>query len=391
MIRGMIQGAAHGANAAASLNGTLDQDDPRTIPRLLAFADYLHRNGGWYSGLRSLARVALVRSQDSMDWGPDSGRPAGDARAPGHVAEFRGLYEAIVESRHACDIVPAGGLTLAALRQYRALVLPAISCLSDGDAAVLDEYVRAGGRLIASADTGSRDQDGVLRTAPALQCMPYLPGPPRNVFGGYFKLVDADRRAALGGVPHIGADGDFWSPVGATAPDGVAADLHLVAPMRNNAPEFTVVPPVGVEPGLLNRRFGQGAAQWLPWRIGALFHHAGIPEYAGLVRHLLAEVVGEPVVRTDAPAAVECIVYGHPLGEVVHFLNGAATQTKPLVASLPLAGFEVRVRSAASQARSLNTGQILAAKREGADIVFCIDRLDCFAAVALTHDGLARS
>jgi hypothetical protein len=148
---------------------------------------------------------------------------------------------------------------------------------------------------------------------------------------------------------------------------------------------------VGVEPGLLNRRFGQGAAQWLPWRIGALFHHAGIPEYAGLVRHLLAEVVGEPVVRTDAPAAVECIVYGHPLGEVVHFLNGAATQTKPLVASLPLAGFEVRVRSAASQARSLNTGQILAAKREGADIVFCIDRLDCFAAVALTHDGLARS
>jgi hypothetical protein len=392
MVRGMIQAAAHGANAAASLNGTLDQDDPRTIPRLREFADYLHRNSAWYRGLRSLAGVALVRSQDSMDWGPDAGRPAGDVRTPGHVAEFRGLYEAIVESRHACDIAPTGGLTLAALRRYQVLFLPAVSCMSADDAAVLDDYVDAGGHLVLTADSGACEQDGVSRITPALRCLPYLPGPSRNVFGGYLKSVNPHLRAALGGVPHIGIDSDFWSPVGAGGSEGATVDLRLVSPARNNAPEFTAVPATGVEPGLMHCRFGRGVATWLPWRIGALFHLSGIPEYASLVRHLLAEVLGESVVRTDAPPAVECIFYGHPEGEVVHFLNGAATQTKPLVRNPPLAGFSVRVRSAASQAQLLNTGQALATERDGADIVFRLDRLDCFAAVALTNGGsLARS
>lgn len=382
LIRGMIQAAAHGANACASVNGTLAQDDPRAVPALREFGDYLARNAAWYRDLRSVARVALIRAQDSMDWGPDAGRPAGDPRTPGHVAEFRGLYEILVQLRHACDVVPDGGLRHEDLKRYAAVVVPAVSCLGDDDAAALDAYVAAGGTLIMTADSGACDPDGNARAAPALQCLPWRPGPSRNVFGGYFKL--AEGRAAFGGIPHIGADGDFWSPVGGETPAGIGHDLRLVSPARNNAPEFTVVPAGGVEPGLLRRSHGRGKAIWLPWRVGALFHLFGIPEYATVIGHLL----GEPVLRTDAPAAVECIHYGHPEGEIVHFLNGASNQTKPLVQSVPLAGFTVRLRSPATRAILLNTGENLAVSRVGAEIEFRIDRLGCFAAVALTG-GLA--
>lgn len=384
LVRNLMQVAAHGGNTAPSLNGTLKQDDPRAVPALVELGAYQEANAGWYRELKSVARIALIRSQDSMDWGPDAGRPAGDPRSPGHVAEFRGIYELLVQLRYPCDVIPAGGLNIAQLERYAAVILPAVSCMSTADAAAIDAFVAAGGSLIATADVAACNQDGQLRNEPALACLPYTPGAPRPIFGGYFELVDPALQSAFGGIPHIGADGDLWTPVGAEAGAAAHADLRLIGPFRNNAPEFTVVRGPGVEPGLLRVRYGQGGAAWLPWRPGALHHFSAIPEYVTLFGHLLRAIAGEPPIRSDAPAAVEFILYAHPKGEVLHLLNGAATQGKPMVATIPLAGFTAKVRSKASRALLLNTGTSLPLEREGDDVVLRIDRLDTFAAIALT-------
>lgn len=382
MIRNLIQIAAHGGNTTPSLNGRLKQDDPRTIPHLLEFARYQKANTEWYKDLKSVARVAVIRSQDSMDWGPDAGRPAGDPRNCGHVAEFRGIYEILVQLRYPGDVLIADNLQISQLEKYGVVILPAVSCLSMGDAAALDAYVAAGGTLIATADVAANNQDGEPRNTPALACLPYLPGSPHNVFGGYFKLVDADLRKAFGNIPHIGADGDFWSPAGA---ERMNADLRLIGPFRNNAPEFTVVQGSGAEPGLLGSAYGKGRASWLTWRPGALHHFSAIPEYVTLFGYLLKRAVGDPAIRSDASCAVEFILYSHPRGQVLHLLNGAAMQTKPLVETVPLAGFTVRIRGNADRAIQLNTGAWLPLERDGADAVIRLERLDTFAVVVLLH------
>lgn len=389
LLRNLIQAAAHGAEGAPSLNGTMQQDDPRAVPALLAFGRYRVRNARWYEGLSSKARIALVRSQDSMDWGPDAGRPAGHSGRPGHVAEFRGLYEAIVGLRYPCDIVPGGGLKAEDLARYAVVILPAVSCLSGADAEVLDAYVAGGGTIVATADLGACDEDGVPRSSPALKAIPHLPGPARPIFGAYFEIADPTLRANLGGIPHIGADGDFWTPAGTNPPDGMEGDLRLIGPFRNNAPEFTVVRGPGAEPGLLAASSAPGATVWLPWRIGALYHAFGIPEYATLLGHVLRRFVGEPAIRTDAPAAVEAIFYDHPKGEVLHLLNNAAVQGGPLVETAALAGFTLRIRSRAGSATRLDTGASLPVERDDDDCIIRLDRLDTFVAIALTEGDSA--
>lgn len=391
MLRNLVQVAAHGANTAPALNGRLEQDDPRTLPSMLEFGRYQIANQAWYRDLRSIARIALVRSQDSMDWGPDAGRPAGNPSTPGHVAEFRGVYEMLVHLRYPCDVIPAGDLQAAALDRYAALILPALSCISDADAKAIDRYVDGGGHVVATADVAAGDEDGVARTQPALACLPFLPGVSRTIFGGYFELSDLRLQAAFGDLPHIGGDGDFWTPDGVAGPAGLRFDLRLIGPFRNNAPEFTVVQGPGTAPGLVQRGHGRGSVAWLTWRPGALHYFCAIPEYTTLFGYLLEPLIGVAPVRSVAPCAVEFVLYGHPRGQVLHAINGASSQGKPLVETAPLAGFQVRVKSSATSLCRLDTGKPLPFERVDDDVVFEIDRLDGFAAVALIEDPAAQS
>lgn len=383
LVRSLIQGAAHGAPPMPAINGRLALDDPRAVAAMRDFARFHARNARWYRDLTSLARIAVLRSQDSIDWGPDGGRAAGDARVHGHVAEFRGVYEMITALRYPCDLLPDGGVTREELARYAVVVLPAVSCLSDDDAAALDAYVSGGGVVIATGDFGACDGDGRRRTRAVLSALPALPGAPRSLGGAYFRLVYPELQEILGGIPHVGADGAFWSPALADS----EGDLRVVGPFSNNAPEFTIVEGAGTDPGLIGRRHDAGRAWWLPWRIGALHHHFAIPEYPAVLGHLLAQVVGAPPIRTAAPPAVECILYAHRDGELLHLINNAALQSKPYIATIALAGFDVAVTSRAVRARRLDSDMPVTLRRDGNEIWFRLDRLDTFAAIALCADS----
>jgi hypothetical protein len=389
LVRNLAQAAAHGANTAPAINGRLEQDDPRSLPGLLAFSRYQRENAQWYCNLKSVARIALVRSQESLDWGPDDGQAAGNPLQPGHIAEFRGIYEMLVQLRYPCDVVCTGQLSSTDLRRYATLVLPAVSCLSGSDASAIDRYIDRGGHVVATADLAAADEDGQVRRQPALRAVPSTPGTPKSVHGGYFDLSAVALQASLGDIPHIGSDGDFWTPELPAGPDqdgGWQIDLRLIGPFVNNAPEFTVVrSPVGA-PGLLQRSFGEGSVSWMPWRPGALHHFCAIPEYLSLMAHVLRPIADEPPIRTNAPGAVELVLYRHPRGQVLHAINGAAPQGKPLVEITPLAGFEVRVESNATALRRLDLDAPIPFEREGAAVVFSIPRLDAFAAIALIEE-----
>ncbi|WP_105432053.1 MULTISPECIES: alpha-amylase family protein [Neorhizobium] len=387
LIHNLIQAAAHGAATAPAVNGMLDQEDARFVPALQTLGRYLQENAGWYRDLKSLARVAIVRSEDSRLWGKDAGRPAGNAEGSGHIGEFRGICEMISDLHYSFDILVAPGLTLAELGRHDLVILPAVECISDVDAAALDAYVAAGGKLLASADLGATDEAGHARQSASLQCLPALPGNGGTAVGAYLSLESAEFRNALGGIPHVPAAGEFWTPF---ADGNSNDDLRLIGPFANNAPEFTTVEGDGKEPGLIERDFDKGQAIWLPWRIGSLYHRHSMPEYRKLLSVLIERHVGAAPVRTTAPLAVETILYAHPDGMVLHLINGASARTKRLVELTPLAGFDVAVETGCNFALSLHDDKELPATRAGKMMILRIERLDHFAAIALTKGSAGR-
>ncbi|MBP1844333.1 hypothetical protein J2046_002592 [Rhizobium petrolearium] len=387
LIHNLVQAAAHGASTAPAVNGLLEQKDARFVPALREFGAYQQKNAHWYRGLKSLARIAVVRSEHSRLWGEDAGRMAGAPNGNGHVAEFRGACELLSDLRYPFAVVVAPGLDAMELGCFDLVILPAADCLSDTDAAAIDAYVEQGGQIVATADLAAATDIGTRRETPALRCLPALPGEARSVVGAYFALRRADLGSVVDGIPHIPAAGPFWAPFG----DGETQDdLRIIGPFANNAPEFTTVEGDGSEPGLIERSFGEGRAIWLPWRIGALYHRYSMPEYRRILGALVEAKIGPPPVRTTASSAVETILYGHPDGMVLHLLNGAASQTKRLTELTPLTGFEVSVETDADTALSLHDHTELPAARAGKMMVLRLGRLDHFAAIALVKGSSGR-
>ncbi|TCR80763.1 alpha-amylase family protein [Rhizobium sp. BK376] len=381
LIHNLVQAAAHGASTAPAVNGPLDQSDARFVPALQEFGDYLQRNAHWYRELGSIARVAILRSEESRLWGKDEGRMGGTPEGTGHVAEFRGICECLGDLRYPYDIVVSPGLEIEDLARYDLIILPCTSCLSAGDATVLDAYVQSGGRILVTADFGGADGEGAPRDTPALASLPALPGKARSAVGAYLELGKKALSGAVDNIPHIPVSGQFWTPFGNGDKED---DLRIIGPFANNAPEFTTVEGPGKEPGLIERRFGEGYAVWLPWRLGALYHRSSVPEFRLIFGAMVKSWIGSPPVRSTAPTAVETIVYRHPEGIVLHLLNGASAQTKGLTELTPLAGFEIAVECDAESAFLLNDGSGLPLTREGKMAVMHVDRLDHFLAIVLT-------
>lgn len=383
LVRNVVQAAAHGSSTCPAINGYLEQDDPRAIPAILEIGRYLADQARWYRGLSSIARVALIRSPDSVAWGPDQGMLAGHPARPGHVVEFRGLFSALSDLRYPCDVLVAGGLQDDDLTPYAAIVVPAVSCLSDADAAALDAYVATGGTVIATADTAACTQDGAARDRPAMAALPMLPGRPVPVFGAYLRLDRDGLGAALADIPHVGIDGDFWKVGDASAAPG-DVDLRLVGPFVNNAPEFTSLDGPGTEPGLVRLRHGAGTVLWLPWRFGAMYNAYGLGDFARILGALLLPSLGEPPVAGALPPGVTAILRKHPEGHVLHLINDTAPQGRPQLDPPVLAGFTASVRCPAAHAHRLDATQDVAVRRSGAWLSFDVPSLGVFAAYALT-------
>lgn len=81
-------------------------------------------------------------------------------RAADYDNSLRGALEITIDTHFPADVLPDWKLDAANLNRYQAVILAEATCLSDGQAESVRNYVAAGGLLIASAQTGTKDERG---------------------------------------------------------------------------------------------------------------------------------------------------------------------------------------------------------------------------------------
>jgi hypothetical protein len=380
----MSQAIAHGAGVCPGLNGvSTRQDDARPLTAVAAKQRQLAEIRQFLIGTTSAARIALVYSPESFWFGPDGGQPVGAAY--GHLAEFRGLYAALVDSRFPLDVQMSGRLEASILTQYQVIILPAVHCLLEPDIDILTEWVREGGRLVMTADSGVMDAQGRPRESPPIPLMESLPNPVQQATGAYLAVSDDTLRAALDGTRLISLAQDFWP----LETDRGQTDLSLIGPFRNNAPEFTFWEEGQTgPPGLVRRPMGQGEIIQLPWRIGALYYHLAIPDYLKLVAWLMERAVGPPPVISTAPISVE-IVYREQWTErgkrwLIHLVNNTAAAERPLLSHVPLGQIIVKVGCAANRGYLAIANREVSVTRDGEWSVIRLSQLHQHELIVLT-------
>ncbi len=287
------------------------------------YFEWTARHDAHLAARRSVANIGVVMGQSTQLLYPG---PA-TARVRTYMRETtQGIYEALLRGRFAFDYVHEDRLEPERLRKYRALLLPNISMLSDGQCEQLRAYVRGGGSLMASFETSLYDQD--LN--------------PRSDFG----LGDLFGVSRAGDV--VGTNGNPYyariaKPQSAHAILDGFSDTNWLAGAQNRAPlkpvanpVLTVVPgfvryppelaypPVSEtdEPAVVLREEGASRLAWFAGDVERTYWLTGHGDLLRLINNTIRWVTrDERMVSVDGPGFIELFCWETSPGYAVHLLN----------------------------------------------------------------------
>jgi hypothetical protein len=362
----LVQALANGGGLDHYVIGLLDRQADRAGAEAVREVFAFHAaNEVVYGDRTSCARVALLT-------GP---RP--------DVEEHRGWFRVMAEHHVLADTIVTAVLSDEVLARYGVVVIPGLEAISDEGAGRLDAFVEAGGSLIASGLSATRDETYEPRTHPALACL----GVERILAvrpdaRGAYLLVD-DRRGfgRLGATDLLYVDGPYLDAV--YAPD-VRRHLRLIPPGPFGPPEHCVVGEPGEEPGMTTRTVGDGVAIGIPWRCGALVDRDGHPGTVSFLADVLEHQAGAQALGGTLSPMVEVTLSARPGGLVLHLVNTSGHHGARDHAPVPMRDVEVVVpfegEPAAVEALVGGTCS-WSASPEG--IVVRIPELDLFEAVTI--------
>lgn len=305
------------------LIGRLDNhEDKSGYPGLRrAFAFHKAHEGLW-KGLKSRAEALLLRS--SL-WGD--------------AAEERGWIRALTENHILFDEALVDSLQPERLGKYKAIIAPNLKYLSPAQADCLDEYVRAGGQLLASGETGFGDDRYEALDTPLLQCLGIrsIDYVRRDMASSMLKLGSPDAsffpsfRAVDCSVVAVGDVFCFTTPV-----SGCRGLCSLIPPHPLGPPERCYYSQITEVPGLRLCPFGRGKGVYLPFLPGSLFLEGGYDNTAWFLRDVLLQALGLTDVAPALTPMVEVCAAEKPGKLVVQLVNASGHFGTSFFAPLPM-------------------------------------------------------
>lgn len=284
------------------------------------FFEWTAKHDAHLTGRRSVANIGVVFGQSTQLLYPG---PATDRSRTYMRDTTDGIYDALLRGRFAFDFVHEDRLDAEALRKYRALLLPNIAMLSDGQCAQLADYVRAGGSLMASFETGLYDENlkpreqsgladllGISKTGDAI-------GTRGNAFYGRIER----QHPILSGF----ADTNWIVGAQNRIPHKAVTDavLTVVPGFVRYPPELAYPPePRTTEPGVVLREQGASRLAYFPGDIERTYWLTGHGDLLRLLHNTLGWLTqDERIVDVSGDGLVEMFAWETAPGYAVHLLN----------------------------------------------------------------------
>ena len=131
--------------------------DKRWLEPVEKIYEVLYRNEKYLRNVKPIARVGLVFSEQTRNYGAEKWQQ----RSGDHSS---GMYHSLIEARMPFEMVNDRMLNQEYLKPYRLLILPNIAQLSDEQCGHLRKFVENGGSLVATYETSLYDKEGKRRS-----------------------------------------------------------------------------------------------------------------------------------------------------------------------------------------------------------------------------------
>jgi len=295
-----------------------------------------------------IAAIGVVWSQRNTDYfGRDEAAVLVDL-------PYRGMTEALIQAR--IPYVPVNADHIARdASQFKALILPNVGALSDGQCASIREFVKKGGALVATGATSLYDEWGDSRQDFALA----------DLFGAHAPAPDFGRRGAMQSVhsylrltPELrrrvapvlhGFDETDILPFGGTLGSmrldpGVTVPLTFIPPFPVYPPEtaWMRTPKTEIPALVLN-----GRTAYLPADIDSRYGRDNLADHAELLANLVHWAVGDAMpLEVRGPGFIDCHLYRQNARLILHFVNlsNEAAWRAPIEEWIPVGRLHVKVK-----------------------------------------------
>ncbi|HEY6226423.1 MAG TPA: beta-galactosidase trimerization domain-containing protein, partial [Verrucomicrobiae bacterium] len=303
--------------------------DPRWLDPV---AEIYQRYAKWEKYLRNekpLARVAIVYSQQSSWF---HGGPVED-----HI---NGWYQALIEARIPFEMVHDRLLDLEHIKQFKTLILPNITCLSNAQCDQLRAAARSGISLIATHETSLYDESGKKRDNFALadlfaadyagKTIPRM----QNAYLALCKNPDPLLRGLenapriIHGVSRVEINprGPFTSLPVTLIPSYPDLPMEKVYPREGNT---------GI-PQILPRDLGNARLIYFPWDIDRTFWEVLCVDHFKLLRNAVDWATNEkPPVTVTGPGILDVTIWRQKNSITIHLVN----LTNPMMMKGPIREF----------------------------------------------------
>ncbi|HEY3741894.1 MAG TPA: beta-galactosidase trimerization domain-containing protein [Bryobacteraceae bacterium] len=345
-----------------------------------------HKNEKYLRNVRSLARVAIVYSQQTAHY-------YGGEQARAKVEDpALGFYEALVEARIPFEMAHDGLLDAAHLAPFRTMILPNIAALSTAQCEQIRQFVSNGGGLVATYQTSMFDEWGVPRADFGFADLfgassGKLEGPMQNSYlnlEGPHPLLEGfeDATRIINGVNRV---------VIKPAAQAARAPLTLVPSYPDLPMEevYTRVSRTGV-PGVIAREFGKGRVVYFPWDIDRTFWEVLDVDHGKLLRNAVLWASNERrPVEVAGKGIIDVAVWQQSNSMTVHLVNltNPMMMKGPIREVIPLADQTVRVVIPEGRrvggVSLLVSGMKTQVHQEGAILQVEIPRIDLHEVVAI--------
>jgi hypothetical protein len=297
--------------------------------------------------------------------------------------ENEGCLDALNHAHVPARILWDGGLSDEALRRIKVLVLPNVACLSEDQIAAIQRFVRNGGGLVATFESGVYDEWGEPVARNEWQRFLGI----ARIEGVFLPSRTEDYLSLTRPLDGIPAHSLIPRPVNALAirPTHDADVLALYWNPINKA--YTLPRGISKYAAILSARRGKGRVVYIASPLFESFDRFHIGVHKDLARALVQLAAGRAglQVETNAPGSLAIEVRSQPGRLLVHLVNVTSDMKRPMGEIIPLRDIEIRLRAPRfHSARCLRSGKTLRLQQAGGHVRFQVPVIPDYEIVLLS-------
>jgi len=310
---------------------------------------YLSDNSDLIQHLQPVTDIGILYSKPS-------GELLGDESFAGSM---RGIQRLLTENHFQHGFISDRQLSSEALKKFKILILPDVAALSDTHVSLIEDWVKNGGKLIASFQTSLFNENGIARGNFGLAGtlgVNYMNQVINTELDCYQKIVtrnDLVKGTELTELLHNGGRTLMTKSI-----NGSEIITGYLPKINNQPPENAY--PASWEsnnPIMVRNKSGKGESIYFANEIEKLNYSIGHPDYNMLLNNSIIHLLGnQKVLRTNAPASVHvCLNKSDDLPGIyqLSLVNTSGSSMRPYRDLIPVQNITVELPFAIKSAEIL--------------------------------------